>query len=127
MKSESFVIIERLDSGVGEITSSAWVNVLTHDHRQVTFWGSINPISLRNIKAIEQQDLPFIVEITDAKENPDHKKNYGTDISVDEGCAVVVHPFPVHLVRILISPENIDSLQHQLEQISVFRAITEEG
>ena len=117
MKPGLFVITELLDSGIGEIKDVVWRHALTHDNRKITFWGV--PDSMRNIQIIGIQELPFIVEIWSPKENSDLKRKYGTDISVDEACGIVVNPLASKYVRLLLTPENIDNLQLALDQISV--------
>lgn len=118
MKPGLFVVITELsDSGIAKNKDVVWRHALTHDGKKITFWGSTD--SMRNIKTIENQDLPVIVEIFTPKENFDLKRNYGTDISVDEACGIVVQPLAAKYVRWLLSPENIYNLQQSLDEISV--------
>ncbi|MCK9607999.1 MAG: hypothetical protein M0R33_16275 [Methylomonas sp.] len=117
MKPEYFIITELLDGGIGEVKDVVWRHALTHDGKKITFWGLID--SMRNIKIIENQELPFIVGIWSSKENWDFKRKYGTDMSVDEACGIVINPLASKYVRLLLTPENIDNLQQALEQISV--------
>uniref|UniRef100_UPI00402B5128 hypothetical protein n=1 Tax=Methylomonas sp. SPW-1 TaxID=3438877 RepID=UPI00402B5128 len=117
MKPGLFVITELLDSGIAENKDVVWRHALTHDSKKITFWGLID--SMRNIKIIDNQELPFIVGIWSSKENWDFKRKYGTDISVDEACGIVINPLPSKYVRLLLTPENIENLQQALDQISV--------
>lgn len=92
---------------------------MTHDDKKVTFWGKLE--SMRNIKSIGNQQVPFIVGILGVKKKPKHK--YGTDISVDEGCFVTVLPLSDQIIS-LMGPDNFDKL---LEQIPTMKRILSEN
>jgi len=72
LKTESYIITKLLDGGIGENKPVVWQHAMTHDNRKVTFWGRLE--SMRNIKSIENQEIPFIVG---AEENLEFKRKYG--------------------------------------------------
>jgi hypothetical protein len=113
LKTESYIITKLLDGGIGENKPVVWQHAMTHDNRKVTFLGRLE--SMRNIKSIENQEIPFIVEIVGAEENLEFKRKYGTDISVNDSCYVTINPLSSQMIRILMS----DNLKKLLEQISL--------
>jgi hypothetical protein len=113
LKTESYIITKLLDGGIGENKPVVWQHAMTHDNRKVTFWGRLE--SMRNIKSIENQEIPFIVEIVGAEENLEFKRKYGTDISVNDSCYVTINPLSSQMIRILMS----DNPNKLLEQISL--------
>jgi hypothetical protein len=115
MKKEQYIITELLDGGIGQTKPVIWQHAMTHDNKKVTFWGRLE--SMRNIKSIENQEIPFIAEILGAEENIDFKRKYGTDISVNEGCYVTVHPLSAQMIRLMMSgsPDKL------IEQISIMQ------
>lgn len=111
MKKELYIITELLDGGMGQTKPVIWQHAMGHDNKKVTFWGRLE--SMRNIKSIENQEVPFIIEILGEEENLEFKRKYGTDISVNEGCYVTVHPISAQMIRIMMS----DNPEKLLEQI----------
>ena len=109
-----YIITKLEDIGFNNNGRVIWKNALTHDEKKITFWGSIE--SKRNIASISNQEIPFIVEIYGAKYNDEHKRRYGTDISVSERCRVTVNPTPFSTVMLILSTENPEQLLRQLTE-----------
>jgi len=101
MNTENHLITKMDDAGLSEHEHTVWKNIFTHDNKQITLWGEID--SKRNIDSISNQELPFIIEITDGEYNSAYKSKYGTDISVCDQCTVTVKPMPANFIRMVLS------------------------
>jgi hypothetical protein len=112
MIAEAFIITrleKRKYNGKGVI----WVNCFTHDNRKMTFWGNWS-VSEINVRTIENQRTPFIVEVIGAEHD---NAKYGIDVFVGNACKITINPTLHWYIEDLLSPDNIENLEANLKDL----------
>lgn len=87
------LLIERLGSGTSPEDGTSWLTFQC-DKGKVLFWGSPD-ISYVNIRMLENQSLPVLVELTEPElctPTMATKSLYDCDFSVNEECCVIIYP-----------------------------------
>lgn len=87
------LLTEHKGSGASSENGTAWIAFGTNKGK-VIFWGSPDN-SYVNIRMLESQSLPLLVELTDPElcmPSFSTKSKYDCVFSVDEECCVIVYP-----------------------------------
>jgi hypothetical protein len=108
MKSKSIITALAKREFADDDEQTEWIKGTTADGNEIVFWG--NSESCVNLRAIEQQELPILVQCSECTKNLQCPHLMGNYYSVPENAIVTIYPYKAAQINELLKAEKDKNL-----------------